>query len=346
MIYLVLGPDRLLAQAATSRIAREADPDAANTSTFDAKETPLDQVAMAVGSASFFGTPRVVIVTDALAKTSRETVADTSTDEAQTRPDKGLGGITSLLAGVPASNVLILHEPSLASAPAALKSLASSFTVIASDPPRGRELIAWIEDAARSRETIIDRRAAQDLAETLYPQTWDRKPSNPRYDRPPNLALLTTEIDKLALAAHPGPITVQHLRALVPGGPDQRLFRFVDAAMKGDIRTALGELDRLEGAGEEPAMLLAQVLGQAELAAPVSEAGSRDAGALARDLGSVTASRMSAVMSSARGRTGRRNRATIEAGVRIDRRLKSGRLRKPEHALYDLVIDLAAGSGQ
>ena len=48
--------------------------------------------------------------------------------------------------------------------------------------------------------------------------------------------------------------------------PDQRLFRFVDAVVGRNLRSALVELERLEAGGEEPAQLLAQALGQVELA--------------------------------------------------------------------------------
>ena len=167
-------------------------------------------------------------------------------------------------------------------------------------------LLEWIETAADKATSRIDRRTAQYLAESLFPQTWDRKPANPRFDRPPDMALLHSEIGKLALAAHPGPIEIRHIAELVPGGADQRLFRFIDAAMRGDLRAALIEQERLAAAGEEPAMTLSQLLGQLELAAIAQAAGNRDATAVARDLGAITPARMSAVMSSipAAGRPG------------------------------------------
>ena len=149
-------------------------------------------------------------------------------------------------------------------------------------------MLDWIETAAAGAATRIDRRAAQCLAESLFPQTLGPQAGNPRYDRPPDMALLHSEIDKLALAAHPGPIEIRHIAEIVPGGPDQRLFRFIDAAMAGDLRAALIEQERLAAAGEEPAMTLSQLLGQLELAAIAHAAGNRDAAAVARDLGAVT----------------------------------------------------------
>lgn len=341
MIYFVHGPDRLLARQAVHAIATEADPDGANTSWFDGRDTPLERVIAAVGAASFFGSARVVIVTDLLGKAPRESDTGEADESVDARPTRGTSPIDPLLAAVPDENVLILHEPGLSAPPAALKAAAARVTIVAGEPPRGRELLGWIETAARAADSRIDRRTAQLLAETLYPQTWDRKPAIPRYDRPPDLAHLTAEIEKLALAAHPGPIAAEHIGSLVASGPDQRLFRFVDAALDGDLRQAVAELDRLTAAGEEPAMLLAQVLGQTELAAVAAAAGGRDAAAVSRDLGTVGAGRMSAVMSSLRGRRGVKALAAVAKGTRADRRLKTGRVRQPAGALHELVLDLA-----
>jgi DNA polymerase III delta subunit len=343
VIHFVHGPDRLLARQAVQAIAAEADPDGQNTSWFDGRETSVERIAAAVGSASFFGTPRVVIVSDLIGKSARSGAPDGDEPADDAPPAKGASPLGPLLAAVPDANVLVLHEPGLSAPPAALKAAAARVAIAAGEPPRGRDLLAWIEAAAKRAHSTIDRRTAQRLAETLYPQTWDRKPANPRYDRPPDLAHLTTEIEKLALAAHPDPIAAEHVHELVAGGPDQRLFRFVDAALGGDLRQGIAELERLTAAGEEPAMILAQVLGQAELAAVAAAAGGRDAAAVARDLGSVNAGRMSAVMSATRGRRHHTALAAVERGVRIDRRLKTGKIRQPSGALHDLLTDLARG---
>jgi DNA polymerase III delta subunit len=328
----------LLAREAALAIVADLDPDGTNTSWLDGRETSFPGVASAVGAASFFGSPRIVIVTDLLARASRDTNAESTGDEE--RPGRDRAELDSLVSAVPESHNLLLLEPSLTAVPAVLRAVLPGVTVIAGEPPRGPALIAWIEAAAVQAESRIDRRAAQRLAEILYPQTWDRKPNNPRYDRPPELALLKAEIQKLALAAHPGPITTDHIVALTPGGPDQRVFRFLDAALAGDLRLGLGELERLLASGEEPAMLLAQLLGQVELTTVIAAGGGKNADAIASDLGTVAASRLSAVMATTRRRAPQASRPA-DIGVRADRGLKTGRVRKPEDALYDLVLALA-----
>jgi DNA polymerase III delta subunit len=342
VIYFIHGPDRLLAREAALAITADLDPDGSGTSWLDGRETSFAGVASAIGAASFFGSPRIVIVTDLLGRASRDSNAAESTGDEE-RPGRGRAELELLVSAVPESHHLIFLEPSLTAVPAVLRAAEPGVKVIASDPPRGPALIAWIEAASLGAGSRIDRRAAQRLAEALYPQSWDRKPYNPRYDRPPDLALLHAEIQKLALAAHPGPITVDQITALTPGGPDQRVFRFLDAALGGDLRSGLEELERLLASGEEPAMLLAQLLGQLELTTVIAAAGGKNADAVARDLGTVPASRLSAVMTTTRRRPPRAAHAA-GMGVQADRALKSGRLRMPEDALHDLVLALATSA--
>lgn len=345
MIYFVHGPDRLLARQAALAIAGEVDPDGSNTSWFDGRETPLERIINAAGTVSFFAAPRVIIVSDLLSRATRDAAAGDAEPAADDRQNATKTPIAPLLSSVPDDCYLILFEPSLATPPAAIRSATPPVTIVAGEPPRGAALVAWLVDAAVRSGSSIDRRAAQLLAETLFPQTWDRKPNNPRFDRPPDLALLSQEVEKLALAAHPDAINTEHILEHVAGGPNHRVFRFLDAAMSGDLTSAVGELERLATAGEEPAMLLAQILGQVELTIVADAAGGKDAAAVARDLGTVTPARMSAVMASSR-RQATRAGAAVAGGVATDRKLKTGRIRQPGDALHDLVLNLATRTSQ
>jgi DNA polymerase III delta subunit len=341
VIYFIHGPDRLLARQAALAIVSELDPDGANTSWLDGRESSLAAVAAAVGTVSFFGAPRVVVVTDLLTRPGGDASGSDSAPTGADRRGRGHPELAALLAAVPDDHGLVLLEPTLSSPPASLSAAAPGATVIGSAPPRGGALLIWIGDAAERAGSQVDRRAAQLLAETLYPQTWERAANNPRFDRPPDLALILGEIEKLATAAHPGSISAELIRELVPGGADQRVFRFLDAAASGELRQALGELERLHDAGDEPAMTLAQLLGQIELGAVANAGRGKDPGSVARELGSISAGRMSAVMSSA-SRRGARGAESLFAAVRVDRRFKTGRLRTPADALHDLVLAMAA----
>jgi DNA polymerase III delta subunit len=341
VIYFIHGPDRLLAREGALAIAGDLDPDGSNTTWLDGREVSITDVASAVGTASFFDSPRIVIVTDLFARAGRDSDPTQSTGADEERPGRGRAELESLVSAVPESHHLVILEPSLSSVPTAFKRVVPGAKVIAGEAPRGPALVAWIEAAAIKAESRIDGRAAQRLAETLYPQSWDRKPSNPRYDRPPDVARLTAEIGKLALAAHPGSITVDHVATMTPGAPDPRVFQFLDAALAGDLRAGVDKLERLIAGGEEPAMLLAQLLGQIELTAITAAAGSKNADAVARDLGTVAPGRLSAVMATTRRRPPQ-GVHHVATGSLADRNLKTGRARNPEDALRDLVLELAA----
>lgn len=333
MIIFVHGPDATLARDLARRAAVDADPSGDNTSWLDGKEVTVQQIIGAVSTISFFGGGRVVVVSDFLAKSGSE----------GERGAKANAQITSLVSAVPDGSTLILLEPSLSSPPAALKAAVPQVRVLSGAPPRGPRLLEWIAQAAQEADSRIDRQAAQALANALFPGTWQSEPKNPRYDRPPDLGYLRTTIETLALAAYPDPITVQDVAALVAREPDQRIFRFLDAMLAGDLTGATREMENLERGGEEPGMVLAQALGQVELVTAIAAAGNRDTHAIAKDLGSVTPSRVSALAGASRRESQRRTSAAVIA-TDVDRKLKTGKLRKPEEALAALVATLSGAN--
>ena len=204
MIVFVHGPDATLARDLARAAAVEADPSGENTSWLDGREVTLQQIIGAVGTISFFGGRRVVVVSDFLAKSGGE----------GERANRANAHIAPLVSAVPDGSTLILIEPSLSSPPAALKSAVPQLRVLSGAPPRGPRLLEWIAKAAQEADSRMDRAATQALAEALFPGTWQNEPRNPRYDRPPDLGYLRTTIETLALAAYPDPITVQDVAAL------------------------------------------------------------------------------------------------------------------------------------
>jgi DNA polymerase III delta subunit len=338
VIVLVHGPDAALARDAVAELVRAHDPAGTNTSAFDGKETSLSQIVAAAGSAGFFGVGRVVVVHDLMARARGGKSAD---DDGAAATPAGAIDLAPLFAAVPPENLLVLVDPGLASVPAAVKKAApNGVRVVAGDPPRGRDLIGWVVRAATESGGEIDAPAAKLLVESLYPQTWSAKPANPRYDRPPDLDLLRSRVETLVLYAHPAPVNSAHVRALVEGAPDERIFRFVEAASSGDLRVAVAELEELLLAGEEPAKLLAQVFGQVELGV-VADAGLRlDPAEIGRQLGLNNPAQMTAI---ARGRRAARTtgEAAVTSALEIERGFKTGKLRQPTDALLALLVRLA-----
>jgi len=348
MIAVIYGPDAASARAQVGALVRTHDPAGDNTSRLDGRTVSVAEVIAAIASVGFFGQRRVVIVSDLLARAAKpgRRSGNAAEDEDEAPAAGGLD-LAPLLAAVPPDNVLILVDTEVMSIPAAVKrALPEDATVIAVEPPRGHELIAWLIQRANAADADLDRKTAQAIAERLYPQTWSTKPSNPRFDRPPDLDLLGNEVDKLALAAHPGPITRRHVDALVPAGDDDRVFRFLSAAANGELSAALGELERLQAAGEAPHKLAAQLYQQIELAAVLDAAGGRtDPLAVGRALGLANPNRMVGIAASTRGqRPGARTEALASAAL-VDRQTKSGALRQPDDAVYHLMTQAAGSKG-
>ena len=270
MIVLVHGPDALLARDEVAKLVAKHDPDGLNTTTLDGREVTLSAVISAIGSVGFFSPSRVVVVRNLMARATRG-AAQTAGD--QTDDTSAILDLSPLFTAVPNQNVLILVDTELAAIPAAVKKAApADVTVIAAAVPRGRPLVDWVVRTAEAAGGAIERRAAEALLQALYPQTWSAAPSNPRYDRPPDSEHLGNEIERLLLYAHPHPVTVAHVRDLVERGPNDRVFRFIDAVVAGQLDAASSELEQLLLAGEEPAKLAAQLHQQVELAALLAAA--------------------------------------------------------------------------
>lgn len=340
MIVLVHGPDAASARAKVAAVLADRDPSGENTSWFDAADTPLPQLVVAAGSAGFFGVGRVVVVRDLMAKASRgKGGTSASVDE----PAAGSLDLGPLFAAVPPENTLVLLDPGLSSLPAAVKKAApKDATVVGCEPPRGGDLVAWIERTAQEAGGGIEREAARLLAATLFPQSWQGKPNNPRFDRPPDLDLLRSRVETLVLFAYPEPVNAGHVRELAPGAPDDRIFKFVEAAANGDVGVAARELEHLLRAGEEPAKLVAQVMGQIELGAVAAAGAGTDPAELGRRLGLANPNQLVAIARSQRGGAGRRVRTALET----DRAFKTGRLRQPADALVALMVGLAADAAE
>ena len=90
VIYFIHGPDRLLARQAALDIANDVDPDGHNTSWLDGRETSLAKVSAPSAAVSFFGTPRVVVVSDFLPRSNRDADSDAEGSEGASPAVAGL----------------------------------------------------------------------------------------------------------------------------------------------------------------------------------------------------------------------------------------------------------------
>lgn len=333
MLAIVLGPDGSMAREAVRGILRERDPSGQSTSTIDGKSATLRDIQMDVASVGFFSPGRVVIVEDVMARLGKAGAKDGAASPAW----------AALFGAVPDANTLILLDPSLAAVPAPIrKALPSHVTIVVSDPPRGRDLVRWIESRAADEGGSIDAPTAKLLAETLYPQGWSGKSTNPAFDRPPDLEALRHELAKLSVAAHPGPITPPLIASLIAQGDTDRIFGFIDAVTQGRLGEATVQLDRLLSAGEDPAKVLAQLSQTVELSVVMAAAGRRSAGEVGKDLRLPNAGRMSSIERGLRGQPPRRSQQLGHALERADRKMKTGELRDATDILYEVLTTAPA----
>ena len=333
MIAVILGPDYALAHQRLKEIRQQRDPSGDSTSFLDGKSVSIRQVIMDISSIGFFSAGRIVIVEDLIARLGKQGAKD--------------GGNTpdwpGLFAAVQPASTLILVDTSLQSVPAAVKkALPKDAIVTDSRPPRGPQLIGWIQATAKRHGSGIDQQAARDLAMSLYPQSWAQEPRNPAYDRPPDMEMLGNEIAKLALAAHPGPITQQHLREMVVRESDDKLFTFLDAASTGNVGVAVVELEKLLDAGEDPAKLLAQLSQNVELGAVMSAAGRRNPTDVGKEIGLANANRMTSIQRGLQGQSLSSALRRVPLATDADRKMKTGALKEPLDALYDVMLSIAA----
>ena len=334
MIAVFVGPDTAMVRGFTRRLATERDPSGDSTTTFDGRTTTVGDVLTSAASAGFFGTGRVVIVNDLIARFGK------AAGKAGSKESADWAG---LFAAIPPENTLILADASLASVLAGVKKvLPADAHVETGAPPRGEVLVRWLAKVATEAGGRLDAEQARFLASRLYPQTWANQPNNPAFDRPPDLDTLRNEVEKLALAAHPGPITREHISTLITAGDDDRIFRFIEAASAGRLSDAVVELDRLLAAGEDAAKIFAQLAQNAELSLALASANRRPPADVGRDLGLTNANRMVSIARGLRDQPRQLPDHAARALTCADRRLKRGELRNPEAALYDAVLAIAA----
>jgi DNA polymerase-3 subunit delta len=331
MIHLILGPDYALARQEMQRLMLASDPDGESTSVLDGSAVSVQDVMMATASLGFFSAGRTIVVEGLLAKHAKGTGKGATADWG------------TLFASVPAETTLILVDHTVLSVPAAVKkALPADAVVVPCDPPRGRDLVEWIATRARAGGGTIDRNVAQRLAITLYPAGWSQKSRNPAFDRPPDMEGLGHEVDKLVVAAHPGPVTEDHIRALVAAGDNDQIFGFIDAASAGNIERAAPELERLLAAGEDPYKILSQLCGSVELAVAMDRADRRDPAEVGKDLRLPNVGRMNAVARSVRDQPRHFAPRVGRVLEETDRKMKTGELRDPVEALYYALASIAS----
>ncbi|MCL4190620.1 MAG: DNA polymerase III subunit delta [Thermoguttaceae bacterium] len=178
--------------------------------------------------AMFGGGTRLVVVEDA--------------DEFITRHRSELEGY---VAEPRLTGVLVLEAKSFPSNTRLYKQLAAKGLVVECGAPSDARLSKWLATWARQVHRVELAPGAADMLVDLVG---------------PELGLLDQELAKLALTAGPdGKVTAESVRELVGTWRTKTTWDMLDAALAGDVRGAMTQLDRLLLAGENEVPLLAQI---------------------------------------------------------------------------------------
>lgn len=143
------------------------------------------------------------------------------------------------------TGVLVLEAKSFPSNTRLYKQVAANGLVVECGAPSDARLSKWLATWARQAHRVELAPGAADMLVDLVG---------------PELGLLDQELAKLALTAGPdGKVTAESVRELVGTWRTKTTWDMLDAALAGDVRGAMTQLDRLLLAGENEVPLLAQI---------------------------------------------------------------------------------------
>jgi len=143
------------------------------------------------------------------------------------------------------SGVLVLEVASWPSNTKLAKAVAAGGLTVECKTPTGQQIAKWlVARTATQHRARLDRQAAELLLDTIEP----------------DLGLLDQELAKLALSAGvDGTIDAKLVRELVGGWRTKTTWDMLDLAAAGNAAEAIGQLERLLSAGENPVAILAQI---------------------------------------------------------------------------------------
>lgn len=279
MVYILHGQNVVDLDDRISELKRALDPSGLGATRLDVSSSTLEDIASACHSAPFFGTGRLVILTNVSATSARG-------------GKRGSGGsiawkeLLEVIEGTPpTTTVVVRSDDTLPTSSVIVKAANShSWTVESFPVPRGDRLIVWMTGRGADAGVTITKSGAIELLTRLYPTSWRQES---RFDATIiDTRLLATEIEKLACAAEDGVVDDQLIRDLVADRSGYTAFKLNDLIYTGQPGPALQELEHVLASGDEPERILAQL---------ASEAAGLEAARSVGDFDSASVSRVSGI---------------------------------------------------
>jgi len=233
-VYVVVGDEPFLKQRTLEKLRKtlldEQEADFSLTS-FDGDDVELRDVLDELSTVALFGGgKRLIIVRDADDFISKH------------RPE-----LETYVAKPKTTGVLVLEVQTMPSNTRLYKAAVASGLVIDCGTPSTAVILKWSVAWAKSQHNAkLDRDAAESLLEIIGPQ----------------LGRIDQELAKLAARVGAGgAITTELVEQMVGGWRAKQTWDMLDAALAGNAREAIAQLDKLLLSGEDPIGLLAQMGG-------------------------------------------------------------------------------------
>jgi DNA polymerase-3 subunit delta len=235
-VYVVFGEEEFLRTAAVAAIRERVlgkDGDELGLSRFDGKTAGLADVLDELSMLPFLGSRRLVMVQNADDFVSAHRAA---LERYVEKPHR--------------TGVLLLAVQSWPSNTRLAKMISQNQGGLAIDckPPDERSLAPWCRRWAKER---YGKRLATEAAELLVELSGG------------GLGQLDGELDKLAAyVGERADITAEDVDQLVAAGRVETVWKIIDAATAGDAAVAIGMLNSLTGAGEQPLLIFGAISSQ------------------------------------------------------------------------------------
>jgi DNA polymerase-3 subunit delta len=252
MLTILHGTSEFLKRERLAKMLSRDDPDGFSTSRFP-EGTPLETILAAASTPGFFGQCRVIVVEHLLASHLKGSKLDET--------------LLSRVRALPPSTHLIALEPALPDPVCARlrAELADGVRLVECSPPRGPQLVRWLQERAGRYGVSLETEAAQELVAALC-GTGEPQPEGAASlnrgsdDGAIDLTRFDTELAKLATAVRPATVvTAAVVHELVNPEEAPLGWELVDAVRRARAEAILRELAHAWEVGTTPDMLLGQL---------------------------------------------------------------------------------------
>ena len=253
MLYILSGPDDFSRNETLEEIKRDlGDPAilAVGTTALDGQQVTLEQLKIVCETAPFLSEKRLVIIKGLLERFEpRRKSRRQKKDARSTGQREDYKSLSTCMAGIPDSTVLVLIESEITSNNPLLKGLANKAVVKSFPLLRDAQLRQWIQKRVVEEGGSISPPAADLLAKLIGSNLWT----------------MASEINKLVLFTSGRRIEEEDIKTLVSHDQQANVFAMIDAIIEFKAGPAQQLLQQLLQRGAAPVYLLFMLARQVQM---------------------------------------------------------------------------------